>query len=124
MIYGLPWAYQNPFADAEAKFGILENDCRFVGYWRRNEGAIEGLPVEIKASYYLRPGKGALSMLRISARSKRLSFFQPAKPAGTLRTHVSWTWKQKRKFQWWNGKFTLTVNGHDFRAVQVESIAP
>jgi hypothetical protein len=48
------------FWDIEKAFGTTEKDCRFVGYWQPEAAAVAGLPVGVKSSYFVRPGKGAL----------------------------------------------------------------
>ncbi|MBI3923696.1 MAG: hypothetical protein HY318_19910 [Armatimonadetes bacterium] len=60
------------FRETENKFGISENDSRFFGYWQKgNNQAVSGLPVSVKASFFVRPGKGALLYVSNLDRSKQ-----------------------------------------------------
>ncbi len=54
-------AVYRPVNDAETRFGKAENDVMFAGYFM-DEGkrAVSNLPVAVKASLFIRPGKGAL----------------------------------------------------------------
>ena len=50
-----------PVLNAEKRFGKSEKDVIFAGYFSEEGQAIlPGLPVDVKASTYIRPGKGAL----------------------------------------------------------------
>ena len=54
-------AVYRPVLDAERRFGKTEKDVVFAGYFM-DEGkrAVKGLPADVKASLFIRPGKGAL----------------------------------------------------------------
>ena len=54
-------AVYRPVKEAEARFGKAENDVVFTGYFM-DEGrrAVGNLPMDVKASLFIRPAKGAL----------------------------------------------------------------
>ena len=61
----LPWDFNQdvyrPIKEAEARFGKAENDVVFAGYFMdAGRRAVSNLPVDVKASLFIRPGKGAL----------------------------------------------------------------
>jgi len=116
------WGSRDPAtARIEREFGLLENDCRFVGYWRKNAGAIDGLPAEVKASYYLRPGKGALIYVsNFSKETREVALPVNQADWGLPRPRVLDA-AANQELPVANAMCALTVNGHDFRVIQVES---
>ena len=53
-----------PVEAAERRFGKTEKDVVFVGYFsEEGKRAVPGLPVDVKVSFYVRPGKGALAFV-------------------------------------------------------------
>lgn len=108
-------------ATIEREFGVLENDCRFVGYWRKDAGAIAGLPAAIKASYYLRPGKRALIYVTNFSKEKREAALPVSQADWNLTRPRVFDAETNQELPVVNGKCMLTINGHDFRLVRVEN---
>ncbi len=108
------------YIDLEKAFGVSEKDCRFVGYWDQDDSAVAGLPVDVKSSYYVRNGKGALiyvanfnpKQLEISV---RLDFEKWGLGAATT---VDGETNQKLALT--SGALHLTIEGHDFRLIRLE----
>lgn len=103
----------------EKQFGVTEPGCRFVGYWQRDgASAVAGLPSGIKSSYYLRPGHGVLMYL--SNLSKAPVRFAPAfevRNWGLVLPARVTDAETGRALE--GGE--LTIEGHDFRVVEVRS---
>lgn len=108
-------------ARIEREFGVLENDCRFVGYWRKDAGAIGGLPAEVKASYYLRPGKRALVYVTNFSKEKREVALPVSQGDWNLARPRAFDAEANQELPVANGKCALTINGHDFRVIRVEA---
>jgi hypothetical protein len=107
------------YTEIEKKFGVAETDCRFVGYWDKEARAVAGLPVGVKVSFYVRPGKGALIYL---------ANFDPRKQEASVRLDFqAWGLEKARLFDGeTNQEIALTgdtlalpIEGHDFRLLRL-----
>lgn len=104
--------------DLEKAFGTTEKDCRFVGYWEKD--AVAGLPIGVKASFYVRPGKSALVYV---------TNFNPKKQEGSVRCDFK-QWElgdfkavdaeTEQEIPAAAGALNLVVEGHDFRLIRLE----
>ncbi len=108
------------FTDLEKTFGTTEKDCRFVGYWEKDAGAVAGLPVDVKSSFYVRPGKGALIYVANFAREPRsvkikLDFTKFGIANGQLLDGEN---QQEIKSE--GDVYPLSVEGHDFRVLKLK----
>ena len=108
------------FMNLDKSFGVTAPDCRFVGYWQEDGRAVSGLPVAVKSSYYVRPGKGALIYV---------SNFNPKKQDVNCRLDFK-KWdlgeckvvdaETEQEIPLTSGTLPLAVEGHDFRLIRVE----
>ncbi len=103
----------------ERKFGITEKDCKFVGYWEDEAKAVSGLPAGIKASYYVRPDKGALIYLANFMKKKRkVALNLDFNKWGMASSKVTDA-ENGREIDSVNGKLNFIIEGHDFRVIKI-----
>jgi|GEM_PF-1947320 len=105
--------------DIEKSFGVAEKDCRFVGYWEKSE-VITGLPVGVKASYYLRPDKGLLVYISNFLKEKQevsLQFNLLPFKIGKFRVLDA---ENKQEVIPAGNKYPLGIEGKDYRLLFVE----
>ena len=58
------WEFYKKVAAAETRFNVFSDDVEFVGYFSdKGKKLNKGFPATVKASFYIRPGKGALLFL-------------------------------------------------------------
>jgi hypothetical protein len=108
----------NQFDKIDYDFGISAKGSKFIGYWDDDSHAISGLPTGVKASFFVRPGKGALiyisnltkekqdCSLRLDFKKWRLSNIQPV-DAENAQKLISET-----------GMVKVSVEGHDLRVIR------
>ena len=104
----------------DRKFGIASPDCRFVGCGQKDARAVAGLPVGVKAGFYVRPGKGALIYvsnfnLKKQATTCRLDFRKW--DLGDFKAVDAETGKEIALTA---GTLPMEIEGHDFRLIRLE----
>ncbi|OGV40264.1 MAG: hypothetical protein A2020_15615 [Lentisphaerae bacterium GWF2_45_14] len=108
------------FRDIELKFGIATEDSRFYGYWQKeNNAAVSGIPTDVKASFFVRPGKAVLlyiSNLNKKEQDLEVNLDFSAFAIEPSRIIDAETGEEVHSLQ---NKFKLKVKGHDFRCLEI-----
>jgi hypothetical protein len=107
------------FWDIEKAFGTTAEDCRFVGYWQDEAGAVAGLPLGLKSSFYVRPGRGALVYManfNLERRDAGCRLDLRRWDIGAVRAVDAET---DRDIDATAGALNLAVEGHDFRVLRL-----
>jgi len=111
------------FRATENRFGIAESDALFRGYWQKeNNQAVAGLPVFVKSSFFVRPGKGALIYISNLDKAKQ-----------TVPVKLDFDRWQINKFKVIDAEtglaikldqrtVVLGIDGHDFRNLLIEQL--
>ena len=104
---------------AEKRFGKMEKDTLFAGYFtEEGQKAVPGLPADVKASLYVRPGKGALifvSNLGTKAESVRINLNLKA---WNLKTFDIFDGESRKVLDL---SRSITIPKHDFVLIEVKA---
>lgn len=106
------------FRRIEKQFGIGSDDSRFFGYWQpENQRALTGLPVDVKASFFARSGKGALIYVSNLNKQKQTVTIGVNLTAWNLGGRTIIDAESGQTIPKTGGTITLEIAGHDFRCL-------
>lgn len=111
------------FRATENKFGIAEDDSRFFGYWQKeNKQAVSGLPVFVKSSFFVRPGKGVLVYVSNLNKAKQTVPVKLDFSKWNINNFKATDTESGQEIKLDKNTVSLDIGGHDFRNLLIEQL--